>query len=146
MSLGTLQRSRKALRCATALELEQPLQVWRGRRIEAEKKAIFASAIELANKRIAADRRNPEAYAVRALAHLVLEADDRAKTDAATALELSPGDARALTVRGSVYLHQHQPGRALEDFKAALARTPRNYRAAVGRAEAYRASGNPPML
>jgi eukaryotic-like serine/threonine-protein kinase len=142
MSLGTLQRSREALRvCGTALELEQPLQVWRGRRIEAEKKAIFASAIELANKRIAADRRNPEAYAVRALAHLVLEADDRAKTDATTALELSPGDDRALTVRGSVYLHQHQPGRALEDFKAALGQTPRNYRAAAGRAEAYRALG-----
>jgi tetratricopeptide (TPR) repeat protein len=40
-----------------------------------------------------------------------------------------------------VYLHQHKPGRALEDFKAVLAQTPRNYRAAAGRAEAYRALG-----
>ncbi len=139
MSLRTLQRSREALRaCATALELEQPLQCGAAGGLRLKKRLSSPAPLTWQTSGLPPILETQKLSPCVRLAHLVLEADDRAKADAATALKLSPGDARALTVRGSVYLHQHQPGRALEDFKAALAQTPHNYRAAAGRAEAYR--------
>jgi tetratricopeptide (TPR) repeat protein len=142
MSLRRLKRTREALReCASALDLEQPLSMWRGRRLETEKKSFFAGAVEMANQLITENPRDAEAHSVRALAYLALEVDDQAAADAASALTLNPDDSRALTVRGSVYLHRRELGRALEDFKSALGRTPQSYRAAAGRADACAALG-----
>jgi serine/threonine protein kinase len=133
MSLEALGRNQEALQAhAAAIELERPLKTWRGRRIEGEKKSILKLAAQMADKIIAADPKNAEAYAVRGIAHLALEEDQRAFDDAAAALRLDGHNVRALTVRGLVHVRRQEPEQALADLNVALAAAPGNYLAAAG--------------
>jgi eukaryotic-like serine/threonine-protein kinase len=139
MSLEALERNQEALQAyAAAIELERPLKTWRGRRIERDKKSIMKHAAQMADKVINAEPKNPEAHAVRGLAHLALEEDQQAFDDAMAALRLDGHNVRALTVRGLVHVRRQQPAQALADLNAVLAAAPENYLAAMGCVQAHR--------
>ncbi len=85
-----------------------------------------------------------ETWSTIASAHLANDRLDEADRAVERALEHAAYNPRALAVRGTVALRRKppRPHQAIADFDVALARSPRNYLAATGRAQAYESLNN----
>jgi tetratricopeptide (TPR) repeat protein len=84
-----------------------------------------------------------EALAVLAHSYLLLEDFPKAKIAAADALLCDRANARALAVRGMIFLNEKKLDLALNDFVSAMDLAPRNYLAAIGHARAHEESNAP---
>ena len=85
----------------------------------------------------------PETLALLALIHITLNDLAEARSFADRAIELDPKQATAQIVRGRLFLLEHQPSRAEEAFRSALANRPQDFRAALGLGRSLELSNKP---
>jgi tetratricopeptide (TPR) repeat protein len=126
---------------ARMLELERPLEVWKGQRVYGDKQVILEQAARHALALARAEPAQGMALTVYATARLSQGKLAEAGIAAERALQLDPHLPQALAVRGALALQARQPQSAMADFTAALEHDCRNLLAARDRAQALEALG-----
>jgi len=84
-------------------------------------KGPFDSALDAANKAVAAAASNPETYQCRFRVYVARAQDEDALADINRAIELAPGSAKYLAARAELRLDRAEYGAALKDLDAAVA-------------------------
>jgi tetratricopeptide (TPR) repeat protein len=120
--------------CGRALELQAPLEFWRGRRNQEDVRQTALRLGQYAHWLKQTEPDNADALAVAAHARWFVQEDCQASCDAEDALNLRASHPRALVVRGMVRLRDGDAGGAADDFQKALAGEPKHFLAAAGRA------------
>lgn len=142
--IPSLYSQRASVR-AMALRWEEAFDDWL-RYLELERGSLEAKTSlkklkDEFRERVDADATNVDAHV--ALAHVLLKLDEprEAATHVNLALDLDAENHRALALRGTLRLEDDQHAAALQDFEQVLAVQPKNYLAAVGKAESLELAG-----
>lgn len=126
---------------ARMLELERPLDVWKGQRVYSDKQAVTELAARSALNIVRAEPANAKALTVLATARLCQGNTAEAQSAIDRALRVDPRLPQALAVHGTLALQSRQAKEALADFTTALTSDDRNLLASRGRIQALEALG-----
>lgn len=126
---------------ARMLELERPLDVWKGQRVYSDKQAVTELAARAAQGIVRVEPANAAALTVLGTARLCQGNLAEAQSAIDRALKIEPRLPQALAVRGTLALRARQPKVALADLTAALDMHKWNLLAATSRVQALEALG-----
>ena len=98
--------------------------------------------VEVANKAIQQNAKNPELYYLRGLLLATGNVQNKAIEDYSMAIALNTNYADAYVNRGNIYANLQQYDNALTDFNAAIKANPKHSRAFSNRANLYSIKGN----